>query len=217
MTDSKKISESKAEAVKLEELCSLVLHRADAEHNKIIDDARDEINLWTKEQQILLDAECDAISTDTGKRADEISIRLVSNAKSESNRERLKLQNECVCEARALLQEKLEALREHADYKEILAGLALEAIKELPEGQDISFRLSAADTGFGKEVAAMINKALRKDTAAPVNVTFDPAPGEFNGGVMISSADGRWGIVSDWRAKADELADTIAERVLAAL
>ena len=218
MTDiSKKNLESSTEAAKLKELCNLVLHRADVEHNVIIDDARNEINLWTEEQQILLDAECDAIAKDASKRAGEISIRQVSDARSESNRERLKLQNKCVNEGCAMFQKKLESLRGHADYKEILAGLVLEAVKEIPKGQDIVFSLSAADTGLGKDIAAIISEAICEDVKTSANVIFDPAPGEFYGGVMVSTADGRWSVVSDWRAKADELADTIAERVLAVL
>ena len=211
MTGSKIDFESNTEAAKLKELCSLVLHRADVERDKIIDDARSEINMWIEEQQMLLDAECDAIAKDAGKRASEISTRQTADARSESNRERLKLHNKCVNEARAMFQKKLESLRGQANYKEILAGLAIEAVKGVPKEQDILFRLSAADAELGEEVAAIISKA------ESVNVIFDPSPGEFNGGVMVSSADGRWSVVSDWRAKTEELADTIAERILAVL
>ena len=211
MTDIGKNLDPSSEASKLKELCNLVLHRADAEHDRIVDDARNEMNLWANEQRAMLDAECDAILKDANKRADEIANRQITNAKNESSRERMKLQNKYVEEARAIFQSKLKALRERADYKEILTGLALEAIEEVPKGQGISFRLSAADAGIGEDIAAMISEA------AAVNVTYDPAPGEFNGGVMISSEDGHWSVVSDWSAKADELADTIAARVLAAL
>jgi vacuolar-type H+-ATPase subunit E/Vma4 len=210
MTISKN-SDSGVEAEKLKNLCNLVLHRADVEHDKIIDDARNGINLWVNEQQATLDAECDAIAKDASKRANEIEIRQITNAKSECSHERMKLQNKYVDEAYSIFQDKLEALRGRGDYKEILAGLAFEAIERFPKGQDISLRLSGADAGLGEEIAAMINRAM------PVNITFDPVPGEFSGGVMILSSDGHWSIVSDWRAKTEELADTIAARVLAAL
>jgi len=211
MTDISKNSNSWDEEAKLRELCNLVLHRADSEHDKIIDEVRNEINQWTNEQEAMLDAECDSISKDANKRADEIVTRQIANAKSEYNRERMKLQNKYINEARSVFQSKLEALRDRRDYKEILAGLAIEAIEEIPKGQDVLFRLSAADAGLGNEIAAIIREVM------PVNITFAPAPVEFNGGVMISSADGRWNVVSDWGAKAEELADAIAARVLAAL
>ena len=204
-------SESRAEATKLRELCNIVLMRADVEHNRIIDETRDEIDIWTKERQISLDAECEAISKEAKKQADEISIRQISDAKTEINRERLKLQNKCVYEAKALFQKKLEALRKQVDYKYILAGLALEAIEKVNVKQDLSLRLSLADAELGEEIVAIINEA------APINITFDSTPGDFNGGVMISSEDGRWSVVSDWNAKTDELADAISARILAAL
>jgi vacuolar-type H+-ATPase subunit E/Vma4 len=207
----KEDSQSRAEAAKLRELCNIVLKRADVERNRIINDARDEIDLWVKEQQILLEAECGTISKDAKKRADEISTRQISDAKNEINRERLKLQNKCVYEAKALFQKKLEAMRKHVDYKYILAGLALEAIEKVNKKQDILLRLSAEDVELGEEIAAIINEA------APINIIFDSTPGKFAGGVMISSADGHWSVVSDWNAKTDELADTISARVLAVL
>ena len=212
MTDiSKDDLESRAEDAKLRELCNIVLKRADVEHNRIIDEVRDEIDLWTEEQQILLDAECDTISLDAQKQANEILTRQISDAKNEVNRERMKLQNKCVYEAKALFQKKLEALRKHVDYKDILAGLALEAIEKVNEKREISFRLSAADAELGEEIAEIINEA------AQIKITFDSTPGGFNGGVMISSADGYWNVISDWNAKTDESADVITSRILAAL
>jgi len=208
----KKDSNSSVEAVKLREMCSLVLHRADAEHDKIIGDAQNEISQWVNKQEAMLDAECSAILKDAKKRADETASRLIADAKRECSRERIKLQNKYAVEACAIFQRKLEALRDRRDYKEILAGLTFEAIEKIPDGQDVSFRLSTADAGLGQDLAAIIKGAMPE-----VNITFDPAPGEFNGGVMISSADGRWSVVSDWRAKTEELADTIAARILAAL
>ena len=212
MTDKDKEDlESRAEAAKLRELCNIVMSRADVEHNRIIDETRDEIDRWIKDHQILLDAECNAISKDTKKQADEILIRQVSDAKNEISRERLKLQNKCVYEAKALFQKKLEALRKRVDYKYILAGLALEAIEKINNKQDLSFRLSFADAELGEEIAAIINEA------APINITFDFTPGEFSGGLTVFSADGRWSVVSDWNAKTDELSDAISARILAAL
>ena len=199
------------ESAKLRELCNLVIHQADAERDKIINDARNEINLWVNEQQAMLDAECDAILKDASKRAGETASRMVADAKSECNRERIKLQNKYVDAASAIFQSKLEALRNRRDYKEILAGLAIEAIEGVPAGQDILLKLSAEDEGLGEEITAIIRKLM------PVNITYDPVPGEFNGGVMISTADGHWSVVSDWRAKTEELADTIASRILSAI
>ena len=211
MTEISNNSGESVETKKLRELCNLVLRRADAEHDDIIDDVRNEINQWTNEQEVMLDAECDSILKDANKRAEEIVIRQINNAKIESSRERIRLQNKYVNEARAIFQSKLEALRKRGDYKEILMGLAIEAIGEVPRGHDLLFRLSGADAGLGDEIAEIIREVMQ------VNITFSHLPGEFNGGVMISSADGRWNVISDWRAKTEELADVIATRVLAAL
>ncbi|MCL1875894.1 MAG: V-type ATP synthase subunit E family protein [Synergistaceae bacterium] len=211
MNDINKNLDSSIEATKLRELCNLVLHRADVEHDRIIDDVRNEINDWSNEQQAILDAECDAISRDANRRADEIANRLITNAKRECSRERIKLHNEYVDDAYAIFQDKLEALHKRSDYIEILAGLAFEAIEKIPQGMDMLLRLSEADAEYGGELAGIIRDAI------PVNITFDSVPGRFKGGVMILSADGRWSVTSDWQSKTEESKDEITARVLAAL
>jgi vacuolar-type H+-ATPase subunit E/Vma4 len=199
------------EATKLRELCNLVLHRADTQRDKIIDDTMSGIKLWTDEQQAILDAECDAISKEASKRADEIANRQITNAKNESRRERIKLQNKYIDEAFVIFQNKLEALRDRSDYIEILTGLAFEAIEKIPEDQDMLLRLSAADVMYGEELAEIIKKAT------PVNITFDHVPGRYKGGVMVSTVDGRWSVTSDWNAKTEESKDAITAHILAAL
>jgi vacuolar-type H+-ATPase subunit E/Vma4 len=211
MTDKSENIVTSVEATKLRELCNLVLHRADSMRDKIIDDAMSEVKQWTDEQQAILDAECDAISKDASKRADEIANRQITNAKNESRRERIKLQNKYVDEAYVIFQNKLEALRDRRDYIEILAGLAFEAIEKIPAGQDMLLRLSAADAMFGEELAGIIKKAM------PVSITFDRVPGRFKGGVTVLSVDGRWSVTSDWHAKTEESKDAITAHILAAL
>ena len=211
MTSDSKHYDLSDEAVKLKELCNMVLHNADAARDKIIDDVTSEITAWTDEQEAALAAECDAISKSADKQAEEITNRQVTIAKNEVRRERIKIQNKYVDEAFVIFQNSLEALRERGDYIEILTGLAFEAILKIPKGQDMLIRLSAVDAGLGEELARIIREAVS------VNITFDPVPGGFKGGVMILSADGRWSITLDWHAKTEELKDVITTRILAAL
>jgi len=211
MTDFSKKLDSSVEESKLRELCNHVLHQADAEHDRIVDDVRKEINEWINEQQAILDAECDAILRDADKRANEIANRQITNAKRESSRERIKLLNKYIDEAYAIFQNKLEALHDRSDYIEILAGLAFEAIEKIPQGQDMLLRLSEKDVGYGEELAGIINDTM------PVNITFDPVPGRFLGGVMTLSTDGHWSVTSDWLSKTEESKDKITAHMLAAL
>jgi vacuolar-type H+-ATPase subunit E/Vma4 len=176
-----------------------------------LNDARNEINLWRNEQQAKLDAECDTILKDAIKQADEIERSQIAKAKGKNIRELTRLCNKYVDESCEIFQHKLDTLRERSDYKEILTGLAFEAIKKIPCKQNISLKLSAADVSLGEEIAGIINDVVS------INMTFDPAPGDFEGGVVISSADGRWSVISDWRTITEETTDTIASRVLATL
>jgi len=211
MTSDSKNYDLSDESVKLKELCNMVLHNADTQHDKIIDDAMSEITSWTNSQEAALVAECDAISKSAAKQAEEIANRQVIIAKNDTRRERIKLHSKYVDEALVIFQNRLEALRERGDYIEILAGLAFEAILKIPKGQDMLIRLSAVDSELGEELARIIREAML------VNITFDPVPGGFKGGVMILSTGGRWSVTFDWHAKTEELKDVITTRILAAL
>lgn len=212
MTDieSKSATED-AEALKLRNLCHLVLHNADAEHDKIISSTRDEIQSWIHTRNSETDSQAAEILADAKRRAAEISARQISNAKIDSERERLKLLASCVQKATVIFREKLEALSQRDEYPEILAGLAIEAVSAIPH-VDLCLALSERDAKFGEKVVEYVKKIMPS-----VKLKFDVTPANISGGVRISTHDGRWDIVSDWKAKSDELSDTIASRVLEAL
>lgn len=193
------------EAAKVKDLCEIVVHRADAECEKIISRARDETEEWARVHKEETQKKIASIISDAKKQSEGTHSRRVTEAKIDAERERLKLLSDCVEKARAIFMSKLEAFPNRADYPEILAGLVAAAAEKLPRGQKLIFKLRADDAKWGEPVEAV------------AKIKFDSTPADIDGGAELSSEDGRWRVVSDWKAKTEEMADAIAKRVLAAL
>jgi V/A-type H+-transporting ATPase subunit E len=197
---------------KLFALKNLLLKKGDEEREAILDSARREAAAWLQEQNEGLDRMLEQIHADAVKNAEEIAKRQVARAESMRAKDRLRLQNTLLDEAMGMMQSALTSLREREDYPLILAGLVLEAAKELPAGTSALISLAVEDAPLGEALAERAGKK-RPD----LMFTFDPSPVPITGGVWISAPDGSWRASASLRDVAAELKDSLAERLFATL
>jgi V/A-type H+-transporting ATPase subunit E len=141
-----------------------------------------------------------------------MTSRQLIEAESNRDKDRLRLQNELIQKALALLQEALVAFDKRVDYDAILTGVAAEVCERLPKGQEVKIRLRAEDVSRGDSVAS----ALRARFPG-IGVTFDAEPAPIIGGVLLYSEEEKWRVVADWKTKAEEMADAVAKAVMAEL
>lgn len=194
---------------KLEALRELILDQGEARRQEIIKRAREELEAWLKEQHERLSREEELILEDARRRGEDVRLRQVINAEREDSLETLRLQNLLISQAIGMLRDELVKLREREDYPSILAGLALEGLDALGRQGAYRLRLSATDQDLGDRVVWLV-----KGQHPEVDLVFDPEPAPIVGGVWISSEDGRKEVRLDWQARAKEMADLVAERLL---
>ncbi|MDR1741612.1 MAG: V-type ATP synthase subunit E [Synergistaceae bacterium] len=201
---------------KLTELRAIILQKGAAVHDDIINSARVESSNWLADQRRKLEEMLGSIHSDAEKRASEITIRRVRDANRAKDGDRLRLQHELIQSAMAMFQDALADLDKRPDYADILAGMAVDICKYIGSrargGGTIKLALRAADASRGPAVVDALKLRFPK-----LNVAFDPAPAPIMGGVVLSSDEGKWRVVADWNSQVEEMADTIAKQVLAAL
>lgn len=194
---------------KLSTLKELLLDQAEAQRHRILQEAREELQGWLREQEDRLAKEEEMILDDARRRAEEVRLRQVINAEREDSLETLRYQNRLISEALAMLREELVKLRERDDYPMILAGLAMEGIESAGMEGAYLIRLSANDSSLGDQVAWLV-----KTNMPDARVSFDPEPAPILGGLWLASQDGRREVRLDWQARAQELSEKLAERLL---
>ena len=197
---------------KLSELQSMILSKGDEDRERVLSEARAEAEKWTEEHTRQLDAMIAAIRADATKRSNEITSRQLTEAETTRDKNRLRLQNELVNKALALLQDALVNFSNRPDYDAILTGVAVEACERLPKGQKIMIRLRAEDAPHGEPVVRALSLRFPE-----LDISFDPTPAAITGGVFLYSEEGKWQVVADWKAKVEEMADSVAKAVLAEL
>ena len=197
---------------KLSELQSIILNKGDVERERILSEARTEAEKWTDEQTQQLDAMVAVIKADATKRSYEMASRQLIEAESMRDKNRLRMQNELVNKALVLLQNALVNFSKRADYDGILTGVAAEVCERFPKGQKVKIRLRAEDESHGKAVANALSLRF-----TDLNISFDPTPAPILGGVFLYSEEEKWRVVADWKAKVEEMADSVAKAVLSEL
>ena len=128
---------SEVDTQKLSALRDLILDKAEAEAMKITQKAQQEADEWLSQELVKIEQEVDLIMNDARRRAEEIRRRELLAAEREVSRERLRLQNRLITQARAMFLDELVALRSREDHWMILLGLlfeAQEAIVDLKQG-----------------------------------------------------------------------------------
>ena len=200
------------EKKKLNELRAMILHKGDAERERIRQEAFAEAQKWTDEHMKQLEAMISDIKTDAAQRSQEMATRQLIDAEAARDKDRLRLQNTLVQKALLMLQNALTAFDQRPDYDTILTGVAAEVCERLPSGQKVKMCLRAEDASHGDFVAS----ALR--TRFPnLNIVFDRTPAVIVGGVLLYSEEEKWRVVADWKSKVEEMADLVAKTVLAEL
>lgn len=194
---------------KLAVLRDMILDSAAQKKQKIISDARIEAEEWVFKEAEKLEREKDLIIQDARKRTEEIRRRQIISAERDNTADTLRLQNRMMTEALGRFQDKLVHLRDREDYPDILAGMCAAAATALKGTQVLRLRLAVVDTHLAESIIGRVKASI-----SDAEIIFDPEPAPILGGCWLSTADGKRQINSDWQNLAQEMLDTLAERLL---
>lgn len=194
---------------KLGALRDLILDKAEAEAMRITQKAQHEADEWLSQELAKIDQEADLIINDARRRAEEIRRRELLAAEREVSREKLRLQNRLITQAKAVFLDELVALRSREDHWMILLGLLLEAQEALVDLKKGSLRLAAIDSPLGERIVSR-SKELRPQ----IDMRFDPTPAPILGGLWLIDDTGNRQVNSDWQTKVVEMSDTLTERLM---
>ena len=194
---------------KIGTLRDIILDRADSRKKELVAGARQEAEEWMLRETEKLQRETNLILQDARKRAEDIRRRQILSAEREKSTETLRLQNRILSEALGRLQDKLVHMREREDYVNILAGMCIDAITSLRETKGLKLRLSAVDAGLAGPIISKVEEFIPE-----AEIIFDPETAPILGGCWISTNDDRRQVYSDWQSLTQEMADTLAERLL---
>lgn len=194
---------------KIGTLRDIILDRADGEKKTLVAAARREADDWLVKETEKLQRETNLIIQDAHKRAEDIRRRQILAAEREKSTETLRLQNRILSDALGRLQDKLVHLRDREDYADILSGMCIDAVSSMKGAEGLAFRLSAVDTALADAIASNVREAV-----PGVDLSFDPEPAPILGGCWVSTKDNRRQVNSDWQSLTQEMADSLAERLL---
>jgi V/A-type H+-transporting ATPase subunit E len=197
---------------KITALQGIILEHANSQRSAIVAEARREAEAWLRKEITKLERETSAVMADAKQRSEEIHRRLILSAEREKATEALRQQNRFLNEAMKKFQDGLVLLRERSDYVKILSALAINAARSLKSQPPIKLRLAAADSSLGNKIAAEVNARI-----PGAGMIFESEPAPILGGCIVESADGRRQINADWQSRAQEVSDTLADRLLALL
>ncbi|MEN2996263.1 MAG: V-type ATP synthase subunit E family protein [Acetomicrobium sp.] len=195
---------------KLGALRDLILDKAEAEAMRITQKAQQEADEWLSQELVKIDQEADLIINDARRRAEEIRRRELLAAEREISREKLRLQNRLITQAKAVFLDELVALRSREDHWMVLLGLLLEAQEALVDLKKGSLRLAAIDSPLGERIVSR-SKELRPQ----IDMRFDSTPAPILGGLWLIDDRGNRQVNSDWQTKVVEMSDTLTERLMA--
>ncbi len=194
---------------KISALQNIILEHANSQRAALSSDARKEAEDWLAREMAKLEKETNAVIADAKVRAEDIYRRQILSAEREKATEALRQQNRLLQETQKKFKDSLVHLRDRSDYVDVLAALALSAGRSLSDSAPLKLRLAAIDTALGDEVVSRVNKRFPE-----AQMTFDHEPIPILGGCWVESADGKRQINADWQSRTQEVADTLADRLL---
>ena len=194
---------------KIGNLRDIILDRADSEKKVNAARGQREAEDWLQHETEKLQRETNLILQDARKRAEDIRRRQILAAEREKSTETLRLQNRILSDAMGRLQDKLVHLRERDNYSDIITGMCIDAVDSLGAKVPLKMRLSAVDLGLA---VGVIDKVCAVRPA--LTLTFDPDPAPILGGCWVATADGHRQVNMDWQSLTQEMADSLAERLL---
>ena len=193
---------------KLTGLRDHIVERAHMESQSLLETVKKDLASWRSQEAEKLDTEVELLLRDARSRAEEIRRRQIAAAERERVRERLRVQNRLLQDAQGMLEEELVSLRERDDYEAILLGLLKETLEHLGTGGSFRFRLASADGAYGRSLERAVSGIKG------ITVSFDPEPAPISGGISLVSEDGKIHVLADWHVKAQEMIETLAQRLL---
>lgn len=194
---------------KIDILRDMILECANSEKKSTLTQGRREADEWLAGEAEKLQHDTGLILQDARKRSEDIKRRQILSAEREKATETLRLQNRLLSDAMGRLQDKLVHLRSHADYKEILTGMCIDAIESLGTKESLSIRFSATDLSLAESVQQKLHEIY-----PDVSISFSADPAPILGGCWVSTADGKRQVNMDWQNITQEMADSLAERLL---
>ena len=194
---------------KIGALRDIILDRADKEKRTVIASAHREADDWVIKETERLQRETNLILQDSRKRAEDIRRRQILAAEREKSTETLRLQNRILSDALGRLQDKLVHLRDRENYADILTGMCIEAVFSLKGADELKLKLSAVDLNLSDEILSNVKRLI-----PDVQISFDPEPAPILGGCWALTSDNRRQVNLDWQSLTQEMADTLAERLL---
>lgn len=194
---------------KISVLRDIILDKADDNKRGIISEAHRETEEWLRKETDKLEREKNIVLQDARKRSEDIRRRQIIAAERDKASDMLRLQNRVLTEALGRLQDKLVHLRERKDYADILTGMCVDAASSLKDAPILKIRLSAVDMSLAEDIVSEIQRRNPE-----IKIVFDPEPAPILGGCWIITEDGRRQVNSDWQSITQEMADTLAERLL---
>ena len=197
---------------KIMALQNIILENANVQRADLVSDARKTAEVWLSKEMAKLERETAAVLADAKKRSEEIHRRQILSAEREKATEALRQQNRLLNEALKKFQDGLIHLRDRSDYEDILVALALNAARSLRDAAPVKLRLAALDAQYGDRVAKRV-----VDKFPESGMSFDHESVPILGGCWVESADGRRQINADWQSRTQEVADTLADRLLTLL
>lgn len=197
---------------KISALQSIILEHANSRRTALASDARKEAEEWLVKEMAKLEKETNAVVADAKVRAEDIYRRQVLSAEREKATEALRQQNRLLQETQKRFKDALVLLRDRGDYADILAALTLSVARSLADSAPLRLRLAAIDAALGDDIVSRVNKRFPE-----AQMTFDREPIPILGGCWVESADGKRQINADWQSRTQEVADTLADRLLEVL
>lgn len=194
---------------KISGLRDIILDRADGEKKNNMIQGKREADAWVGSETEKLQREMNLIIQDAFKRAEDIHRRQILSAERERSTETLRLQNRMLQDAMGRLQDKLARLREQDDYLDILAGMCADAVESIGVKSRMELRLSAVDAPLAGKLMEKLAEAY-----SGLDITFNSKPAPILGGCWVSADDGRRHVNLDWQSLTQEMADSLAERLL---
>ena len=197
---------------KISALQNIIIDRADGQRSVLLANARKEAEEWVQKETDKLKRSAKLIEQEAKSRSEDIRRRQILAADREKSMEALRLQNRLLSQIQGRFQDGLIKLRERPDYPEILAGLAVQAARQLKGGEPLHLRLAAQDSALGERVIQAVGARAPK-----IRIIFDPTPAPILGGCWVLTDDQKRQVNMDWQSQTQETSDLSADRLLAVL
>ena len=167
-----------------EQLAQAIVAQADAEANKIREDAKNAARDLVAEAQLQAAKQREEVASAEALRRARQSASALATAHLEARREVLRAREELIDRVFGAVEERLEALRSEPAYGRILVSLVGEAAAALESERELAVDVCAADYEFARQALG----------TAPINnhrIVVRSDEQISRGGCIVRQSDGR--------------------------